>query len=334
MRRLLAILALLLGLTAAGAAAAHEVRPAYLEIDQTGAEDYRITWKQPVVGDMAIHLAPHLSSGWLEQPPTIQYATEGFLIRTWRVHAAGGGALAGQTASIEGLKDTITDVFVRVRPLHGPPTETMLRPEAPSFQIAEGGGAGMLAFLRLGIEHILTGPDHLAFVLGLVLIVRDRWKLLKTVSAFTLAHSLTLAAATLGLVNLPVPLVDALIALSILFVAPEALRAQAGGTSFTIRFPWVAAFGFGLLHGLGFASGLTSLGLAGRSLAPALLLFNTGVEIGQLSFIAVVLMLMRALRLMKVRWPRPAAFAPAYGIGIAAAFWTFQNAAMVFGFTP
>lgn len=330
---MLALLALLAGLGLAGAAGAHEVRPAYLEIDQAGAGDYRITWKQPVVGDMAIHLAPHLSRGWLETPPTAQYASEGFLIRTWRVRAAGGDALAGQTVSIEGLKDTITDVFVRVRPARGPPIETIVRPEAPSFRIAPNGGpgGGVTSFLRLGIEHILTGPDHLLFVLGLILIVRDRRVLVKTVSAFTLAHSLTLAAATLGLVALPVPLLNALIALSILFVAPEALRARTGGTSFTIRAPWVAAFGFGLLHGMGFASGLTSLGLSGASLAPALLLFNLGVEIGQLAFIALVLALIRGFRLMQVRWPKPVTFAPAYAIGVAGASWTFQYAAVVFG---
>ena len=335
MRRLLAVLLLLLppGLGLAGPAAAHEVRPAYLEIDQTGPADYRITWKQPVMGDMAIHLVPHLSSGWLEAAPAAQYASEGFLIRTWKVHAAGHDPLAGQTVSIEGLKDTITDVFVRVRPAHGPPAETIVRPEAPSFKIAQGGAgsAGVLAFLRLGVEHILTGPDHLLFVLGLILIVRNRRTLLKTVSAFTVAHSLTLAAATLGLIALPVPLLNALIALSILFVAPEALRAQAGGTSFTIRFPWVAAFGFGLLHGMGFASGLTSLGLSGASLAPALLMFNVGVEIGQVAFIALVLALVRGFRLMEVRWPRPATFAPAYAIGVAGASWTVQYAAVVFG---
>lgn len=333
MRRLLALLALLLGLGWAGAATAHEVRPAYLEIAQTGSADYRISWKQPVMGDMAIHLAPHLSSGWLEARPSAQYASEGFLIRTWTVHAAERDALAGQTVSIEGLKDTITDVFVRVRPARGPPVETILRPEAPSFRIAQGGASsvGVFAFLRLGVEHILTGPDHLLFVLGLILIVRDRWTLLKTVSAFTVAHSLTLAAATLGLITLPTALLNALIALSILFVAPEALRAQAGGTSFTIRFPWVAAFGFGLLHGMGFASGLVSLGLSGASLAPALLLFNLGVEVGQLVFIGVVLALIRAFRLMEARWPRPVTFAPAYAIGVAGASWTFQYAAVVFG---
>jgi hypothetical protein len=332
-RGFLALLALLLGLGFAGAAASHEVRPAYLEIDQTAPSDYRITWKQPVVGDMAIHLAPHLSGGWLDQPPTAQYASEGFLIRTWNVHEAGGRGLAGQTVSIEGLKDTITDVFVRVRPARGAAIETIVRPEAPSFRIAQQGGSpgGVLAFLRLGVEHILTGPDHLLFVLGLILIVRDRGTLLKTVSAFTVAHSLTLAAATLGLISLPVPLLNALIALSILFVAPEALRARAGGTSFTIRFPWVAAFGFGLLHGMGFASGLTSLGLSGTSLAPALLLFNVGVEIGQVAFIGLVFALIRALRLMQVRWPRPVTFAPAYAIGVAGASWTFQYAAIVFG---
>jgi hypothetical protein len=334
MKRLLALIAVTVGLLGlASGAAAHEVRPAYLEIDQTGPSTYRAIWKQPVMGDVAIHLVPHLSNGWLEQAPADQYATAGFLVRTWNIQAARSTPLEGQRVTIEGLKDTITDVFVRVRLANGQGLDTIVRPEAPSLtiQVANGAGMSVTAFLVLGVQHILTGPDHLLFLLGLLLIVRDRWMLLKTVSAFTLAHSLTLAAATFGLITLPTALLNALIALSILFVAPEVIRANRGGTSFTIRHPWAVAFAFGLLHGMGFASGLTSLGLEKSALLGALVLFNVGVEIGQLAFIALVLALLRAFRLMEIRWPRPLQLAPTYAIGVFGASWTIQYGAVLFG---
>jgi hypothetical protein len=333
MMRILSVLAFALGLAFPSAAAAHEVRPAYLEIDQTGAAAYKVIWKQPTMGDVAIHLVPHLSNGWLEQQPTDQYAASGFLIRTWIVRPKKTESLAGDTITIEGLQDTITDVFVRVRLWRGQGVDAIVRPEAPRYRIAlaNGNAMEMPTFLLLGIEHILTGPDHLLFVLGLLLIVRDRWTLLKTVSAFTLAHSITLALATLGAISLSTPLLNALIALSILFVAPEVIRAQTGRTSFTIRYPWVVAFVFGLLHGMGFASGLTSMGLEKSTLVAALVLFNVGVEIGQLAFIALVLALARSFRLMEIRWPQAVAMAPTYAIGIMGAMWTFQYSAVLFG---
>ena len=317
-------------------AAAHEVRPAYLEIDQTGRAAYAVIWKQPTLGDVAIHLTPHLSNGWLEQPPSDQYAAAGFLIRTWKITAPGPAPLAGASVSIDGLQDTITDVYVRVRLAGGRGVDAIVRPESPrlALDIANGSAMAMSSFVLLGIEHILTGPDHLLFVLGLLLLVRDRWMLLKTVSAFTLAHSVTLAAATFGLIRLPLPLVDTLIALSILFLAPEIIRARRGGTSLTIRHPWVAAFAFGLLHGTGFASGLATLGLERSALLGALVFFNVGVEIGQLSFIAAALSLWRLLRLVPFTWPAPLRAAPTYAIGVLGAAWAFQNAAVVFGAAP
>jgi hydrogenase/urease accessory protein HupE len=314
-------------------AEAHEVRPAYLEIDQTTPTTYSVIWKRPTMGDVAIHLEPHLSNGWLEKPASDQYAAASFLIKTWKIRAAQTRPLDGQTVSIEGLENTITDVFVRVRLRSGQSLDTIVRPENPSMRIAFANGAAMSvsAFLILGIQHILTGPDHLLFVLGLLLLVRDRWMLLKTVSAFTLAHSLTLAAASFGLISLPIPLLNTLIALSILFLAPEVIRARKGGTSLTIRHPWIVAFAFGLLHGMGFASGLTSLGLQGAALAAPLVLFNIGVEIGQVAFIALVLALRRSFRLMAIEWPKPLALTPTYAIGILGAMWTIQYSALVFG---
>ena len=155
-----------------------------------------------------------------------------------------------------------------------------------------------------GIRHILFGADHMLFVLGLLLIVKDRWMLLKTVTAFTVAHSITLAIATLGYAEVPVLPLNAAIALSILFLGPEIVRSWRGETSFTIRHPWVVAFAFGLLHGFGFASALTSAGLPRHELPLALVSFNVGVELGQLGFIALILALERSFRILEVRWPR------------------------------
>lgn len=331
-----AVFALALFALLARPAAAHEVRPAFLEIDQTGPASYSVTWKQPTLGDVAVHLVPRLSNGWLDGEPKDQYAAAGYLIKTWAVSAAGPAPLAGSRVAIDGLDQTITDAFVRVRLRNGQSFDGIARPETPSLTIALVNGSAMsgLDFLTLGLRHILTGPDHLLFVLGLLLLVRDRWTLLKTVSAFTLAHSVTLAAATFGLVSLPLPLLNALIALSILFLAPEIIRARRGGTSLTIRRPWLIAFGFGLLHGLGFASGLSGLGLDRKALLLALVLFNVGVEIGQMLFVALVLALRRAFRLMQIAWPPVLAAAPTYAIGALGAAWTLQYAAIAFGVAP
>lgn len=334
MNRLAFVFTLLASLLAlAGGAAAHEVRPAFIEIDQTAAHAYHVLWKQPVMGDVAIHLEPHLSNGWLEQPPADQYATPGFLIRSWIIRSPAARPLDGKMLTIEGLQDTITDVYVRLRLGGDRRIDAILRPESPSLKItpAMGSSMGAWSFLLLGVRHILTGPDHLLFLLGLLLIVSNRAALLKTVSAFTLAHSITLALAAFGLIRLPTDLLNALVALSILFLAPEVLRAGDGGTSLTVRYPWVVAFGFGLLHGMGFASGLTPLGLDRGALAGALVLFNLGVELGQLAFVALALALVRAFRLMEIRWPRPAQLAPPYAIGVLGAAWTFRYGAALFG---
>lgn len=314
-------------------AGAHEVRPAYLEIGQPDATTCRVVWKQPMTGDLALRLAPRLSNGWLQKKADDQYAAAGFLIRTWTVRPCADDALAGTTIAVDGLAQTITDVFVRIRLRSGWQQDVVLRPDAAQFILPAEfhESRGVPAYLKLGIEHILSGPDHLLFVLGLILLIRDRWMLLKAVSAFTVAHSITLASALLFNVSLPGPLVEALISLSILFLAPEILRARRGGTSLTIRFPWAVAFVFGLFHGMGFAGGLASLGYAKQDLAAALVFFNLGVEVGQLGFIAVVLLMARALSAVAATRSPLAMQAPAYVVGIFGALWTFQTSAALMG---
>ena len=190
------------------------------------------------------------------------------------------------------------------------------------------------AFLNLGIEHIWLGIDHLLFVFGLLLLVKSHWMLLKTVTAFTVAHSITLALATLGYAHLPGPPLNAAIALSILILGVEIVRSRSGATSVTALHPWIAAFAFGLLHGFGFASGLSALGLPAADIPWALVMFNVGVEIGQLSFVLLILLLQRSFRQLEIRWPRWVEALPGYTVGSLGAFWTIQRAAMLLGIIP
>ena len=245
---------------------------------------------------------------------------------------AGPNGLAGERIEFPGLQLTITDVLVRVEMLDGRKWTTIVHPSQPWVEIvASQSRLGVVeTYIVQGIRHILFGADHMLFVLGLLLIVKDRWMLLKTVTAFTVAHSITLAIATLGYAEVPVVPLNAAIALSILFLGPEIVRSWRGETSFTIRHPWVVAFAFGLLHGFGFASALTSAGLPHHELPLALLSFNVGVELGQLGSIALVLALECSFRILEVRWPRWVEMLPGYTVGSLGAFWTIQRVAVLF----
>jgi hydrogenase/urease accessory protein HupE len=179
----------------------------------------------------------------------------------------------------------------------------------------------------LGVEHILTGIDHLLFVLALLIITGGGWKLVKTVTAFTISHSLTLTAATLGFVHVPQRPVEAVIALSIVFVAAEIVRIHRGLESITSRAPWLVAFTFGLMHGLGFAGGLSEAGLPVGHIPSALLFFSLGVETGHFLFIGVVLSFIALVRRIRIPFPRWTEFVPPYAIGATAMFWVIQRIA-------
>jgi hypothetical protein len=185
-------------------------------------------------------------------------------------------------------------------------------------------------YTALGIEHILLGIDHLLFVLALLLIVRGPWMLVKTVTAFTVAHSITLALATLGFINVSSAPVEAAIALSIVFLCVEIVHARQGRIGLAIRYPWVVAFAFGLLHGLGFAGALAEIGLPQSEIPIALLFFNIGVEIGQLMFVAVVLGLIWGIKKVQPESWRWASVVPAYVIGTIATYWLFERVAAIF----
>ena len=282
-------------------------------------------------GEIEIAIAPIVPPECRFATPGQEQLSPGALVVRGTLSCAGG--LAGKTIAIAGLEATITDVLVRVKHADGRLESHLLRPTTPA--VTFGGVTNAversLGYLQLGILHIVLGVDHLLFVLGLLLIVRDRWMLVKTITAFTVAHSITLALATLGYASAPLPPVNAAIALSILFLGPEIVRAWRGETSFTIRHPWVVAFAFGLLHGFGFASGLVALGLPKAEIPLALLLFNVGVELGQIAFVLLVMLLERAFRVLEVRWPAAVARLPGYVVGTLGAYWTIQRTLILLG---
>ena len=313
-------------------ALAHESRPAYLEITETAPGQFAVLWRTPVLAGMRLPLALKLPDDVKSlKEPVVQELADSLVERRWV--ETGPKGLAGKRIEIAGLQFTITDALVRVQLLDGRTFQTIVRPSQPWVEIAasQTWWEVLGAYLVEGLRHILFGADHLLFVLGLLLIVSNRWMLLKTVTAFTVAHSITLAIATLGYAEAPVLPLNAAIALSILFLGPEIVRVWRGETSFTIQHPWVVAFAFGLLHGFGFASALTGAGLPRSELPLALVSFNVGVELGQLGFIGLVLALERSFRVLEIRWPRWVQALPAYTVGSLGAFWTVQRLVLLFG---
>jgi hydrogenase/urease accessory protein HupE len=303
---------------------AHEVRPAYLSAHEEAPGEFSVLFKTPMQGNARLALTV-LFSGRIETvTPTISQPTGDAMVQTWRMRT--GEPLAGQTVLIDGLQSTMTDALLRVQFADGNTWTARLTPSEPAASIPASQGAWgvFVTYVRLGIEHIAFGVDHLLFVTVLMLIVRNWRKLVKAITAFTAAHSITLTAATLGWVTLPSPPVEAMIAISIVLVAAEAVRMERGELSFAIVRPWIVAFAFGLLHGFGFASTLVEVGLPQGDIPLALLSFNIGVEIGQLAFITLLLVAVHGVRRV-VTIPHQATVASAYAIGIVAAFWSAQR---------
>jgi hydrogenase/urease accessory protein HupE len=307
-------------------AVAHEVRPAYLELRQTAADTFEVLWKVPALGDtMRLGLyvrLPETSENLAE--PRGRFAADAYIER-WSIRHA--KALVGSTISIDGLQTTLTDVLVRIERLDGTTQVARLLPTSPSLVVeaSPSGWEVVWTYLVLGVEHILLGIDHLLFVLGLLLLVDRRWTLLKTITVFTVAHSMTLALSTFAIIRVPEPPLNAAIALSILFLGPEIVRKWRGETSFSIRHPWVVAFAFGLLHDIGFASGLSLTGVPRGEIPLALLCFNLGVEVGQLAFVLVALATAQAIRTLDLDRPRWVTYLPGYTVGSLGAYWTIQR---------
>jgi hydrogenase/urease accessory protein HupE len=313
-------------MAAAPLARAHDVRPAYLAITERTDGALDIEFKQPAAISAANSLAPDFSTGWTRHEPAIERQNGDALLQTWRIPAP-HVPLEGARLRVLGLESTITDVLVRVTYADGTELTRVLTPKDSAFAIPGAAKAGLPVreYLQLGFTHIWSGVDHLLYVAGLVLLIRSRRALIKTITAFTLAHSVTLAAATLGVVTVPSAPVEAVIALSIVYVAVELARARAGQAGLTQRAPWLVALSFGLLHGLGFAGALSEVGLPAQAVPLALALFNVGIEAGQLAFVALLLLAASLLRRAA-----PTALArlhpvPAYSIGSLASFWLIER---------
>lgn len=316
------------------AASAHEVRPAWLQITETQVVGtYDLVWKQPVLADRRLKIDPVMPASCETMTVGPGEMTGAALIIRSRI-TCGDEGLEGQTISIAGLERTMVDVFVEIVSSGGDTHTLILKPQRASFVMAEdagkGSGTGFLGYFRLGVEHLLTGFDHIIFVIGLVLLVRTPMKLIKVVTSFTVAHSLTLGLSTWGLVSLSQGAVEAVIALSILFLAVELVRAEHATDSLLLRYPWAITFVFGLLHGFGFAAALTEIGLPQGTAALALLLFNLGVEAGQLIIVALVLAGMMVIRRLPVPVPGGLRQAPAYMIGTLAGFWFLERTLSLF----
>ena len=317
----------MIGLAICEQTVAHEVRPGYLALTQKSETVYDVFWKVPARGNLRLAMYVRLPDECATTRELISTTTGGSFIDRWSVSCDGG--LVGKTVTIDGLAGLLTDALVRVERLDGTTQIARVRPDAPSMQVVASPGWKEVsaAYLGLGIEHILLGIDHLLFVFALLLLVEGWRKLIVTVTAFTVAHSITLAAATLGFINVPQSPVEAVIALSIVFLALELLRIHDGQKTLTQQSPWTIAFAFGLLHGLGFAGALNEIGLPENAIPLALLFFNIGVEIGQLMFIGAVLVSGMVLRWIVKEFPQWAPRVAAYAIGTIAAFWTIERVA-------
>lgn len=326
MSNLRAILFLLAFSLLPSIAGAHEMRPGYLEIREFGQDTYDVLWKVPALGDK-MRLGLYLR--FADDVDMVSEPVAGFLgnahVQRMRIRRTGG--LTGSLITIDGLDATFTDVLLRLERADGTELTHRFTPTAPGYVIEAEPSRGQVArtYFILGVGHILGGVDHLLFVLALLMVVVGWRKLVGTITAFTVAHSITLALAALGFVHVPGPPVEAIIVLSIVFVAAEIVRGRMGKPGLTARLPWIVAFTFGLLHGFGFAGALSEIGLPQSAIPLALLTFNVGVEAGQLLFVSAVLVLYSVARRVQPTPPEWAWRVPTYAIGGVAAYWLIER---------
>lgn len=324
-----------LALCGAAAANAHEVRPAFLQIEESDPGRYAVLWKQPTVGGRVLPISPVFPDDCTASASTLDASTRDALVRRFTLECPDG--LYGQTVRIDGLAGTITDVMLHVALADGTRMSQLLKPGDAAATIG-GDGPQTFGYLILGIEHLLFGYDHILFVVSLmfftapVSLVRGRLAvhpaaLVKTITAFTAAHSVTLSFAALDMARLPQAPVEAVIALSIVFLAVEKLRGTTN--SITANHTWIVAFVFGLLHGFGFAGALADIGLPKDNVLLALLLFNLGVEIGQLAAVAVAIVMIWAVIARVKSVPRRVIEAPLYLTGSVAAYWLVARVAAI-----
>ena len=308
---------------------AHEIRPAYLQIQQTSSDTYKVLWKIPLLNNKAPKLDPILPTGFELRPLNEQFLSDAYIRNYTGQYTQ---ALNGKTIAVKGQALTLVDVLVQINLLDETSYTLLLQPDKPQaiIPIEPNKWEVFQLYVKLGIEHILLGMDHLLFVLGLLLLVNGIGPLIKTITAFTVAHSITLAVATFDLIRLPAAPVEAVIALSIIFLAKEYISVKEGKTSLTVQYPWLVAFTFGLLHGFGFAGALSEIGFPQKEVPLALFTFNVGVEIGQLFFIGGISLFLFFWG--KLNWQLPTwtwRIVP-YSIGTIASFWLIERVASFF----
>lgn len=319
-RMLLALLALAVAIPAS----ADELRPGYLELSQQTQSEWKLVWKAPILGGLATRaepLLPDFCNLKLDTPRLSGPA----VVATGKVTCS--KPLAGATVGLKGMEPGSTDALLRVAPLGRPVQTERLIPGNSSYTVSTVPDGWQVArtYFVIGVEHILAGFDHLLFVIALVLLLQRGRAVVAAATAFTLAHSITLAGTTLGLFGLPQAPVEASIALSIVFLAVEIVKAKPGEPRLSERVPWVVAFLFGLLHGFGFAGALREIGLPETDVPVALLTFNLGVEAGQLMIIAATMAVLASLARFAPWARRPAIIASTYLIGAVASFWFIER---------
>jgi len=309
----------------AAPATAHEMRPAYLDMQETRAEEFSVLWKVPARGDLRLGLYVELPQTCIPKAEPLRSIEANAYTERWVVVC--GGGLKGKEIVIDGLPATLTDALARIQYLDGSTEVARMTPDLPGFVVAGAQSTMQVAwtYFLLGVDHILSGLDHLLFVFALILLIPNPWMLAKTITAFTVAHSITLAGAALGYFSLPQRPVEAVIALSIAFVARELIKQRPGERRLSESYPWIVAFAFGLLHGFGFAGALEETGLPQSDVPVALLTFNLGVEAGQLLFVAAVLTLVWAIKNLVSVGARPARLAAGFAIGTMSMLWLIER---------
>ncbi len=314
----------LLALLAALPAQADELRPGYLEFTQQDARHWKLVWKAPVLGGLATRTRPAFPEFCTQSPP--QARVEGMVLVA-ESQLTCSKDLAGSQVGLSGMDAAFTDALLRVAPLDRPVQAARLTQKLAMVEVktVPDGWEVARSYFVLGIIHILEGFDHLLFVIALVLLIGRAGAVIKAATAFTVAHSITLAGSTLGFVGLAQAPVEALIALSIVFLAVEIVKRDPGNPNLAERAPWIVAFLFGLIHGFGFAGALREIGLPESDVPTALLTFNLGVEAGQLVIVAAVLALLTLLRRYSLAMLRPATVTATYAIGITASVWFIER---------
>ena len=303
---------------------AHEVRPAFLKITQTSETEYNIQWKVPTLNNLVPKIKPVFPKGF-QLNQIKEQLKAGAVVKYYS--GIYQEILSGKYIEISDLRQTLIDVIIVVELLDGAVHSLIVQADNPGVIIPKEPSLIEVVkdYTLLGLEHIWAGIDHLLFVLCLLLLITGFSKLIKTITAFTVAHSITLAMSTLDIVKLPGPPVEAIIALSILFLAREYLTTLKGKQSLTARYPWIVAFIFGLLHGFGFAGALSDIGLPQQQLVPSLLFFNIGIEMGQILFVIVALALFTIAKKLSSKTLINSRIYLAYGIGSVAAYWLIER---------